>query len=131
MNTKVVCGIIWKEGKVLIARRKPGKPMAGFWEFPGGKVENNEEMINALRRELFEEFSMKVEVHSLIGVNNYNDEEISIDLYGYSCVFINATFELTDHDQYAFVLPQDLNLYHLAPADIYFAELCKNKTKVI
>ena len=37
------CALIDADGRVLIAQRPPGKPMAGLWEFPGGKVESGEQ----------------------------------------------------------------------------------------
>src|SRR5690242_10219799 len=43
-----------RDGKVLIARRPPGRPLAGLWEFPGGKVEAGEEPETALIREILE-----------------------------------------------------------------------------
>ena len=47
----VTAGIIEKNGKILIARRKLGKHLEGFWEFPGGKVEANESPRECLKRE--------------------------------------------------------------------------------
>ena len=57
MNIKlVVCvALIDEDGRVLIAQRPEGKSLAGFWEFPGGKVEMNESPETALIRELHEE----------------------------------------------------------------------------
>jgi 8-oxo-dGTP diphosphatase len=48
------------DGRVLIARRPEGKPMAGFWEFPGGKIEQGESPERALIRELNEELGVTV-----------------------------------------------------------------------
>ncbi|HAV51380.1 MAG TPA: GNAT family N-acetyltransferase, partial [Brevundimonas sp.] len=45
------------EGRILLAQRPAGKPMAGLWEFPGGKVETGETPERALVRELQEELS--------------------------------------------------------------------------
>ena len=55
---EVVGGILWKGKRFLAARRPEGNNHAGFWEFPGGKVEPGETGEQALARELFEELSI-------------------------------------------------------------------------
>ncbi len=47
--------------RVLLAQRPAGKPMAGYWEFPGGKLEPGESVIEALRREIDEELGLHIE----------------------------------------------------------------------
>ncbi len=54
----VVAGIIWKDGFFLSAERPSGKDYAGWWEFPGGKVEQGESLTDALVRELQEELGI-------------------------------------------------------------------------
>lgn len=54
----VVAGILWKDDRVLAVRRPQGKPWAGYWEFPGGKVESGETLEQALKRELHEELGV-------------------------------------------------------------------------
>ncbi|SCY69797.1 8-oxo-dGTP diphosphatase [Nitrosospira sp. Nl5] len=49
------------DGAFLLARRPEGKPYAGYWEFPGGKVKPGESLLQALRRELLEELGVSVE----------------------------------------------------------------------
>ena len=55
---EVVGGILWRGGSFLAAQRPEGHPQAGFWEFPGGKVEPGESLEAALARELAEELSL-------------------------------------------------------------------------
>lgn len=119
---KVVCGIIWKEGKVFIARRKPGKSLAGFWEFPGGKLEEGEEPEPALVRELEEELGMKVKILEFFGSKTHNYESFSIELIAYNCEFISASYNLTDHDETAFVTSKSLTNYTMAPADLFIVD---------
>ncbi len=54
------CALIDADNRVLIAKRPEGRPLAGLWEFPGGKVEQGETPEDALIRELFEELSVRV-----------------------------------------------------------------------
>ena len=54
----VAAGVIWSEGRFLAVRRPPGTSMAGYWEFPGGKVEPGENAERALVRELQEELGV-------------------------------------------------------------------------
>jgi 8-oxo-dGTP diphosphatase len=54
------CALVDADGRVLLARRPPGKPLAGLWEFPGGKIEAGETPEAALIRELKEELDIEV-----------------------------------------------------------------------
>ena len=124
---KVVCGIIYKEGRIFIARKKQGKPLAGFWEFPGGKIEQHESPEEALQRELQEELGMRVSIGDFLGSNVHQYASKKIKLLAYTCLFIDATLALTDHDQIEWVLPEELIHYQLAAADIPFIDLINEK----
>jgi 8-oxo-dGTP diphosphatase len=57
----VAVGILMKpNGDVLLGQRPVGKPYSGYWEFPGGKVEDNESILSALKREFYEELAIEV-----------------------------------------------------------------------
>src|SRR5690606_5744619 len=59
----VAVGLVFdRDGRVLLGRRPAGKPYAGWWEFPGGKVEAGESVAEALARELHEELGLVVRV---------------------------------------------------------------------
>ncbi len=57
---EVAAGLIQRDGRYLIARRKAGVHLAGYWEFPGGKREHGESLEECLRRELREELNVLV-----------------------------------------------------------------------
>lgn len=124
MMINVLCGIISNlEGQIFIARRKSGKSFSGKWEFPGGKLEQGESEQECLQRELLEELGMHVQVGERFGENEHHYENISIRLIAYRCSFISATYELTDHDAYEWVKPEEMKQFDLAEADVPFLEL--------
>jgi 8-oxo-dGTP diphosphatase len=59
------CALVDADGRVLLARRPPGRPLAGLWEFPGGKIEPGETPEAALIRELKEELDIEVPARCL------------------------------------------------------------------
>ena len=74
-----------KKNKILISSRPQQKEFAGFFEFPGGKVKKNEFLLSALRRELLEELSIKIDLNKVIFLKNYlirrNDKKIFINFF--------------------------------------------------
>lgn len=80
----VVAGALFDtQGRILIAQRPPGKHMAGGWEFPGGKVEPEEQALAGLKRELQEELGVDViEATPLIAYEHgYTDRRVLLDLW--------------------------------------------------
>ena len=127
---KVVAALIKKADKVLIAKRATGNPMVyGKWEFPGGKVEANESEKNAIEREIFEEFELKIVAEKYLVNNIFEYPNKTIDLRLYECKYLSGEFKLHDHYEYKWVSPQELLEYDLAPADIPLAEYVKENEK--
>ena len=60
--TPIAVAVVEHDGKFLIGRRPEGKPLAGLWEFPGGKVEAGETPAEAAARECLEEVGIRVEI---------------------------------------------------------------------
>lgn len=119
---KVVCGIIFRNNQILICRRKPEKALGGFWEFPGGKVEEGEEHKQTLARELMEELGMQVSVldHYVTIIHQY--EKFTIELIAFTCHYLSASLTMLDHDAIEWVDPRQLLNWNLAAADIPIAQ---------
>ncbi|MDO4535570.1 MAG: (deoxy)nucleoside triphosphate pyrophosphohydrolase [Clostridium perfringens] len=115
----VVAAILEKEDKILIAKKREGKSLAGYWEFPGGKIENGETSEEALVRELKEEMDIEVEVNRYVGesIYDYGNNKI-ISLKGHTAKIIGGEIKLTDHDEYRWVTLKEIKGYKIAPADI-------------
>ncbi len=126
MNIVVVAALIIKNNKVLIARRSTGDPnVIGKWEFPGGKVEKNENEYDAIEREIKEEFELNIKAKKYLtnSICNYPNKIVDLRLYG--CEYISGKFNLHEHSEYKWVSPKSLFDYDLAPADITLAEFVK------
>ena len=84
--TVMACALIDDDGRVLIARRPPGVPMAGLWEFPGGKLEKGESPEQCIIRELKEELGITVRKPCLAPLtfasHEYEDFHLLMPLYG-------------------------------------------------
>lgn len=126
---RVVCGIIFDNEKVFICRRKEGKSLAGYWEFPGGKIEESESSEQALKRELHEELEMEVVIKDFIGQSNYNYSNFQIELLGYKCQLINYHGKLIDHDTFEWIDSLKLGEYNFAPADIPLIKILLDKNR--
>lgn len=118
----VTAAILIRGDQVLIGRRKPGLRHAGKWEFPGGKVEPDETLRTCLKRELKEEFNIRVTVGDVFADNVFPYRRGTVHLTAFWVDWIDGEIRVTDHDRIAWVLPVNLKAYDLLPADIPFAE---------
>jgi 8-oxo-dGTP diphosphatase len=107
------------DGRVLLARRPPGKPLAGLWEFPGGKVGENETPEAALIRELKEELDIDVAQSCLapftFASHRYPDFDLLMPLY--VCRRWEGTVKAMEGQELAWVRPARLSDYPMPPAD--------------
>lgn len=115
-----------QKGQVLIARRKKGKNLAGYWEFPGGKIEKGETPEQCMIRELNEEMNIQIETGDYVGENIHRYNEGAVRLLAYKGKISGGAIQLTDHDEYAWVELQELKKVKLAPADVPFIQLLQN-----
>ena len=122
----VVAALIVRNNKVLIAKRFTGDPnVFGKWEFPGGKVKENESEEHAIEREIKEEFEMNIKANKFLINNICEYPTKTIDLRLYECEYLSGEFHLHDHSEYKFVDKKEILKYDLCPADIPLAEFVK------
>ncbi|WP_245949312.1 8-oxo-dGTP diphosphatase MutT [Lutibacter citreus] len=123
----VTAAIIQKGNKILIARRAPNKHLSGYWEFPGGKIEEGETPEDCLKREIMEELGLEINVRSFFMENEHIYSDKKIILKAYLCELISGKIQLNDHDLFEWSEVSDLENYKLAPADIPFVKALNNE----
>jgi 8-oxo-dGTP diphosphatase len=121
VNTVLVaaCALVDADGRVLLAQRPAGKPMAGLWEFPGGKVEPGERPEQTLIRELKEELGIDVNEACLAPLtfasHGYADFHLLMPLY--VCRRWEGTVTAREGQRLAWVRSSRLRDYPMPPAD--------------
>lgn len=118
----VVAAIIEQDGLVLLTRRPPGKPLAGYWEFLGGKVEAGESPEAALQRECREECGIDISVGDILDVNLHlrhpsGDGAYDILLLFYRCRITQGVVQNLDVSDHLWVRPADLHRFQLPPGN--------------
>ncbi|MGP1475229.1 MAG: NUDIX domain-containing protein [Treponema sp.] len=106
MSCSVAC-IIYKDGRILIAKRIDKGDMGGRWEFPGGKIDGNEDADAAIEREMFEEFGVKAYAGEKICEASFmhKGKKCSVAAYCVSLEHdgISIPFTLSEHTAYEWV----------------------------
>ncbi len=113
------CALIDSDGRVLLAERPAGKPMAGLWEFPGGKVDDGERPEDTLIRELNEELGIIVNEACLAPLtfasHSYTDFHLVMPLY--VCRRWEGSVMPLERQRLAWVRPNRLREYPMPAAD--------------
>jgi 8-oxo-dGTP diphosphatase len=114
------CALVDADGRVLLAQRPAGKPMAGLWEFPGGKIEAGERPEQSLIRELKEELGITVSDACLAPLtfasHAYPTFHLLMPLY--VCRRWQGTVTALERQKLAWVRPNKLRDYEMPPADV-------------
>lgn len=107
---KVVAGISEKDGKLLMFYSKKHN----LWEFPGGKVEENETDVEALKREWLEELNCEIIVDSYF---DYHYNELDGFEINYYLVTPITNWELKEHTEFRYLTPDEAMLFNIWPSD--------------
>ena len=112
-----VGALIKKNEKYLIARRA-NVSLAGYWEFPGGRVEKGESDEDALKRELKEELNIIAKVNSFFSSNLHEYPNCKLLRKIYNVDIKDINFELSVHDEIKWITLDEMKNYDFAPAEI-------------
>jgi 8-oxo-dGTP diphosphatase len=114
----VAAAVVRRDGRILLTRRAKGTHLEGYWEFPGGKVEDGEDPEVTVVRECREECAIDVEVGDVLDVTFHRYPGKDVLLLFYDCRLASARevqhLGVADH---AWVLPGELRSHPLPPPD--------------
>ncbi len=116
----VAVALVDPDNRILIAKRPEGKSLAGYWEFPGGKIDPGERPEQSLIRELQEELGISVSEDCLAPLSfashAYSDFHLLMPLY--ICRKWQGQVSPREKQTLKWVSARDLRSYELPPADI-------------
>ena len=124
---EVVAAIIIKEGKVFATQRGYGD-WKGWWEFPGGKIELDEEPRAALVREIKEELDADISVGDLLETVEWDYPSFHLTMHCYICSLNSESMHLNEHEASAWLTKETLNSVQWLPADLALLDKISNIT---
>lgn len=116
---KVVGAIIENENnEILCALRSPLMSLSNMWEFPGGKMEENENIKETIEREIKEELLCDIEFNSIFNDNTHEYENFIVNLITVKCKLLSGIPLTTEHSKLIWLKRENLLSLKWAPADI-------------
>lgn len=113
----VVAAIIIRDGKLFATQRGYGK-WKDWWEFPGGKIEQDELAEDALKREIREELASDVEVGELLTSVEYDYPDFHLSMLCYLCSVVSGQLSLLEHKDARWLSADELDSVNWLPADL-------------
>jgi mutator protein MutT len=127
---RIAIALIWRDGKLLIARRLPKTHLANFWEFPGGKSEDDETLEECLVREVREELGVEVKVTAAREVIEYVYPERTVILHPFDCLIIAGEPQALGCQEWRWVEPNQLSQFEFPPANVTLIERLRVRQRI-
>lgn len=113
---EVVAAIIIQDGEVFATQRGYGQ-WQGWWEFPGGKIEEGECQRAALVREIREELDAEISVGDLLETVEWDYPDFHLTMHCFQCTLISDSMHLNEHEAAAWLTKDTLHSVKWLPAD--------------
>ncbi|MHC4962850.1 MAG: A/G-specific adenine glycosylase [Planctomycetota bacterium] len=114
----IVVGVVFKNGKILIDKRRQNALLGGLWEFPGGKKKKSESFKTAVAREVKEETGIEIEVGKRLCIVKHTYSHFKITLHAYLCEYKSGTIKPIGCDAVKWIAPKDLTKYAFPAANV-------------
>lgn len=113
----VTAAVIRRNGQVLIARRPSNGLLGGLWEFPGGKLEPGEELLEGLKREIHEELGSSIKVSDPIGIFRHAYTHFKVTLHAFFCELVIGEPQAIHASEIRWVKPNSLPEFPMGKID--------------
>ena len=114
----VACAIIFKHDKILVAQRSEIMKLPLKWEFPGGKVGDNESAEECIHRELIEELNITISIKKSANSYVHDYGNFKINLIPFIAEYLSGDMILTEHKNAQWLSLSELSTLDWAPADL-------------
>ncbi len=125
----VAVGVIYRNDRILIDKRKPEGLLGGLWEFPGGKKRRGESLEAALRREVREELALTVRVDRPLAVVDHTYSHFRVRIHAFECTYVSGTPRCIACADFKWVRPQDLGRYAFPAANKKIIEILRSRKR--
>lgn len=127
----VAAAIILDQNKVLIAQREKGSNMEFKWEFPGGKIEENETPEQCLIREIKEELDMEIEPIEIYKAVRHKHKDKDILLLAYICRVVQGEGRPVECHDFQWIRKYQLDDFEYTPADVDIVQKLKEDKRYL
>lgn len=121
---QVAAAIICRDNQIFATQRGYGR-FQGGWEFPGGKIEEGEDPVHAVIREVKEELDTEISVQKLYYTLDYDYPDFHLHMLCYLCRIQNGKLTLLEHQDARWLTREELDSVDWLPADIQLIEALK------
>ena len=118
----VYCALIIKDDRILITQRSEKMKLPLKWEFPGGKLEEDESEIDCIIREIREEINIEIKVLEKLSNSIYDYGTFKINLIPFISTYVSGEIILTEHKDYKIIDKSELLGLDWAEADLQIVE---------
>lgn len=118
----VTCAIIHFDSKILVTQRSEKMKLPLKWEFPGGKLEEDESEADCIKREVLEEINIEIEVQKQISNSVYDYGSFKINLIPFIANYVSGEIILSEHKDYKLLDKSELLNLDWAEADLPIVE---------
>ncbi len=120
--TNVVASVLKKKKKILISSRPSSKKFSGFYEFPGGKLNTGEYLIEGLSREIDEELGVKINLNKTYFLKSYKiiQKRKKLNLHFFLCLKWSGDPVGMEEQTLKWIVPQELKKYNLLKSNRKF-----------